>query len=72
MSYADYLQSPEWKERARQARQRAGYRCQRCGSKQGPFEVHHRTYTRKGKERPDDLLVLCRICHQSAHDAGAL
>ncbi len=64
--YAIYLQSPLWKERARQARERAGQRCQLCNG-YGPLEVHHRTYERLGHEHPDDLTVLCRSCHSTFH-----
>lgn len=31
------------------------------------LEVHHLTYERLGRERPDDLLVLCERCHSVEH-----
>jgi hypothetical protein len=31
------------------------------------LEVHHRTYERLGRERPEDLLVLCEKCHAVEH-----
>jgi len=31
------------------------------------LEVHHLTYERLGRERPDDLLVLCERCHSLEH-----
>jgi hypothetical protein len=31
------------------------------------LDVHHLTYERLGRESPDDLLVLCRDCHELIH-----
>lgn len=31
------------------------------------LDIHHRTYTRLGHERPADFLVLCRRCHKRQH-----
>ena len=65
-SYSAYLASDEWKQRSREARQRAGNRCMLC-NRTGPLEVHHRTYTRMGHELPEDLTVLCAQCHTKFH-----
>jgi hypothetical protein len=32
------------------------------------LDVHHLTYVRFGHERLEDLLTLCRPCHDAAHD----
>ncbi len=69
--YRSYLQSAAWKQRRREAIQRAGGRCQVCNSS-GPLEVHHRTYKRVGRELPGDLTVLCRGCHARFHDGGRM
>lgn len=68
-SYAEYLLSPWWKWRRKQAKKRASFRCRRCGSS-GPLEVHHRNYKRLGKEKDSDLEVLCSPCHEHHHFAG--
>jgi len=31
------------------------------------LDVHHRTYKRKGAELPDDLVAVCRECHDERH-----
>jgi hypothetical protein len=67
MPYHDYLQTPEWRDRRRQAISAAGHCCERCGIYDVPLDVHHLTYARRGNEHPDDLMVLCRPCHSSAH-----
>jgi hypothetical protein len=71
MPYDEYLATCEWHERRAAARQRAGERCQVCNS-EGPLDVHHRTYERRGRERDDDLIVLCRGCHELFHRFGRL
>jgi hypothetical protein len=34
--------------------------------------VHHRAYSERGFENIEDLLTLCRVCHQLFHDHGKL
>ncbi len=72
LPYREYLQSPEWKERAALARERAGYRCQVCNAINVQLNVHHRTYERLGNEVDGDLTVLCQPCHQIFHEKGKL
>ncbi len=69
--YRDYLHTDEWQQRRRFLFRRVGYRCQICngGSR---LEVHHRTYDRLGKERVDDLTVLCDECHRAFHKVGRI
>lgn len=65
--YSDYLQTAHWSVVREEALERAGHRCQLCGS-QRRLEVHHRTYERLFDELPEDLIVLCRHCHAKFHD----
>lgn len=71
LPYAEYLRTPEWLARRRQAVQRARFRCNVCNSG-GRLDVHHRTYERRGDERPSDLVVLCHDCHEMFHREGKL
>ena len=67
VNYYDYIHSAEWKEKADSAKARVGHRCQVCnkGKDQGAIlDAHHRTYVRLGHERPEDITVLCRDCHE--------
>ncbi len=66
MPYREYLQTSEWQAARMQALRRADYRCQVC-NRSGPLEVHHRTYERRGREAPQDLIVLCDRCHEVFH-----
>lgn len=67
MPYHEYLQTPEWRERRRQAIDAAEHRCECCGRYDLPLHVHHLTYKRRGNEHPDDLAALCAPCHRAVH-----
>ena len=66
MPYELYLQTPEWQTRRQEALERAENHCQVCYGSDS-LDVHHRTYERRGSERPGDLTVLCRHCHSLFH-----
>jgi 5-methylcytosine-specific restriction endonuclease McrA len=65
LDYMQYINSPEWRMKARTAREQAG-ECALCTSTTS-LEVHHRTYVRLGHEHPKDLIVLCSRCHRRHH-----
>jgi hypothetical protein len=67
MSYAEYLLTREWRATKAAALAWAGYRCQVCNTNDEELHVHHRVYTRRGCERPEDLIVLCRTHHALFH-----
>ncbi len=64
--YVAYLRSEKWARKRAKALTLAGNRCVLCNSSVG-LNVHHRTYQRIGNERLDDLIVLCRACHERHH-----
>ena len=72
MPYQEYLQTPEWKARRQAALKRADRCCQVCNQDKTQLNVHHRTYDRRGYERDEDLIVLCRDCHDLFHKQGKL
>lgn len=74
VNYAEYLTTEGWRCRSFQAKERAGWRCERCLRRDCEIglQTHHRTYERVGHERDDDLVVLCEICHPLAHDDDTL
>lgn len=59
-------------EARKAAHARARGRCEWCGTRGNrlnwELHVHHLTYARFHKERPEDLVVLCLDCHSKAHD----
>jgi hypothetical protein len=71
MPYDRYLKTFHWMVTRDRALERAGKRCQVCNAG-GLLDVHHRTYERRGAELPEDLIVLCRSCHETFHKNGRL
>jgi predicted HNH restriction endonuclease len=52
---------------------RAGRRCERCGVPTLRLDAHHaRGYARLGRERLQDLVMLCRLCHDAVHNGQRL
>ena len=84
MDYRDYLKSPEWIRKRKEALRIAENRCQLCNTPGPGLTIHHRTYLRDGqstigREKLSDLVALCKDCHDLAderrrlvtHKAGA-
>lgn len=69
MPYSDYLRTAHWQRTRAAAIDLYGSSCVLCGGI--PVDVHHRTYERRGRERLDDLIVLCHACHTRHHDEAA-
>ena len=68
--YSEYLETPEWKRTRERILVRDGRSCRRCMSRKN-VQVHHLTYERRGRERDEDLITLCRRCHELAHEIVA-
>lgn len=68
MKYSEYLRSEHWLQTRNLALQRAGYRCQLCGSDR-ELQVHHNSYQNLGNEADRDLIVLCDRCHTRHSEA---
>jgi hypothetical protein len=65
--YAERRQMKEWAILKRQVHRRDGYRCRLCGREGVQLHVHHRTYETYAEERLEDLITLCRSCHEHFH-----
>jgi hypothetical protein len=79
LPYREYLRSPYWKRVRLACIIAYNHRCQssKCvnldswwGSEYG-LNVHHLHYKNKGREQLDNLILLCRKCHEYVH-AGEL
>ena len=67
MPYKEYLETDHWKKTRAKALKKANYKCELCNSTK-ELNVHHKTYGNRGKEKPEDLIVLCHNCHAKFHD----
>lgn len=65
--YKAYLQSDVWKAKRRRIIEQSDYRCARCGSAIN-LNVHHITYERLFFEDDEDLVCLCKNCHEQLHN----
>lgn len=64
--YNQYLKSDHWLLIKLTTLIRANFQCECCG-RQEHLEIHHKTYERRNEEAPEDVMVLCRRCHENRH-----
>lgn len=74
--YTTWLNSPAWRRRRRrwaaeEQRRRGSIVCAVCSRpwRERRDDLHHASYTRMGRERHDDLIPMCRACHELVHKA---
>lgn len=67
-TYRDYLKTEHWKKIKKEALERADFKCQLCNKRNLPLHVHHNNYENLGHEKPSDIIVLCKTCHEKHHD----
>lgn len=67
VQYEEYIQSPEWRERAEKIRAEYDNKCYICGSSNN-LHIHHISYKRLGSEIDRDVVCLCRDCHMKVHE----
>ena len=65
--YEHYLLTQHWKTLSWRIKQ--GGSCVECGEKNN-LCVHHISYDRIGRERDEDLEVVCKTCHIRKHHHG--
>ncbi len=57
--------SPEWQARAREAKERDGYRCIRCGGMEELQTDHIHPLSKGGNNEYVNLQTLCKQCHEN-------
>lgn len=59
---------PDWDSRRERVLKRAGRECEECGEREDELDVHHKTpIAQGGLHSPENLICLCRDCHERAH-----
>ena len=82
--YYKYLHTEAWRNKKKQVIERSRKKipeylicsakfgvCEKCGFiayRPYQLELHHLTYERLGNESLEDLILLCRRCHQQEHE----
>lgn len=63
--YEIFIKSAQWRNICATMIKLANSKCERCGNSPARLEVHHLNYERfGGRERRNDLLVVCKTCHE--------
>ena len=63
--YNEYLDSWIWKDKRDWIIEARGGKCEECGSIKS-LNVHHLTYEHVCQEKSNELIVLCKKCHNKA------
>ena len=71
LDYNKYIESEEWHEISQDRKFLDGLKCRFCGSAMN-LTVHHVTYENVPNEDMDDLLTLCKTCHNELHKYDGL
>jgi 5-methylcytosine-specific restriction endonuclease McrA len=64
--YERRLRSRDWAQIRRDRIIDARWHCERCGDLSYDLELHHRDYDTLGDETPEDVELLCKVCHRRA------
>jgi len=73
-AYMERLKDPRWQKKRLEALERAGWKCEWCGTGKVNLQVHHGAYERDLPpwEYPEEsLFVLCDHCHERAENVRA-
>jgi hypothetical protein len=67
--YEDYIASAQWKAFTKEIRAARNHRCEKCSAtaQERQLHVHHLTYKRFMAELPEDVLLVCKPCHEDIH-----
>ena len=63
---SNYYKTEWWRERRKEALEDADRMCDECGSKK-TLHIHHKHYKSLFKEKEEDLVCLCKSCHEDVH-----
>lgn len=65
-TYADYMESPAWREKRDALLREHRHECW-CCSKKRAVSAHHLHYRTIGAEREGDMVPVCSPCHRTIH-----
>lgn len=66
LRYLDYLQSNKWNLKRNEILKRDNYKCKKCMTNIN-LQIHHLNYNNLYNESNDELITLCKNCHENEH-----
>jgi len=72
VNYRAHINSPEWFATKRRLIAKRGQKCERCNLKTPFLQLYHLTHEHVAQERDWDLVLVCRRCRDSLHEAGSV
>lgn len=67
MDYKEYIKTDHWQHFRKEALKHFQITCQLCGAKDMTIDIHHKIYINRGRETFNDVIALCRHCHDMYH-----
>ncbi|MCK4623146.1 MAG: HNH endonuclease [Desulfuromonadales bacterium] len=69
MPYKNYLRTKHWRHFRSEEIKFFQNKCQMCSSieKEYSLHLHHNSYKNRGRETFNDVILLCKKCHQKHH-----
>jgi 5-methylcytosine-specific restriction endonuclease McrA len=59
---------PDWEDRKFRKKDSRARKCEGCGTKHGPFHIHHKSpLSQGGDHKNSNLALLCENCHKGQH-----
>jgi hypothetical protein len=65
--YIAYIESDNWRKKRIEAINWHGSACKACGRTPIKIDIHHLSYAHFTDEPVEDLMPLCRVCHDKVH-----
>lgn len=65
--YKRYISSLKWKNFKQDIIDERGASCEECRKPCDKLDLHHKTYDRLFNEGREDVVLLCRSCHEKVH-----
>lgn len=70
-TYSEKLRDPRWQKKRLEVLERAGWKCQRCGTNESELHVHHKMYVKDREPweyEDENFVVVCDKCHEIEHE----
>jgi len=67
LEYRNYLKSEHWQKFRKMVKENLEHKCMDCGVVSDQLDVHHLNYNNLWNESLNDVILVCRKCHERRH-----